>query len=96
MVELYLCWYKGNMAINLKNPEVERALQELSRETGESLTQAAGVAFQERLARIRAVRKAEQQRSLRALLDLIDEARSGPVLDARPLKEIRDELWSED
>jgi hypothetical protein len=59
------------MAINLKNPEVEQALQELSAETGESLTQAAGVAFRERLERIRAVRRAQQQRSLRALLELI-------------------------
>ena len=39
------------MSINLKNLEVERALQELSAETGESLTQAAGIAFRERLER---------------------------------------------
>jgi hypothetical protein len=84
------------MAINLKNAEVEKALQELSRETGESLTQAAGVAFRERLERLRAAKQAERQRSLRALLDLIDEARAAPVLDARPLKVIRDELWGDE
>ena len=83
------------MPINIKNIEVERALQELRAETGESLTQAAGIAFQERLERIRATRKGQQHRSLRALLDLIDEARSAPVLDPRPLKVIRDELWGE-
>ena len=81
------------MAINLKNKEVEQALQELSAETGESLTQAAGTAFRERLEKIRTARKAEQHRSLRSLLDLIDEARAAPVLDPRPLKVIRDELW---
>lgn len=80
------------MAINLKNGDVERALQELSRETGESLTEAAGVAFRERLERLRAVKQAERQRSLRALLDLVDEARAAPVIDPRPLKAIRDEL----
>ena len=84
------------MSINLKNLEVERALQELSAETGESLTQAAGIAFRERLERIRGARKAEQHRSLRALLDLIDEARAAPVVDPRPLKDIRDELWGEE
>ena len=39
------------MAIRLKDAAVEQALRELSRETGESLTFAAGVAFRERLAR---------------------------------------------
>ncbi|GMU62362.1 MAG: hypothetical protein AMXMBFR34_41250 [Myxococcaceae bacterium] len=84
------------MAINLKNGDVERALQELSRETGESLTEAAGVAFRERLERLRAVKQAERQRSLRALLDLVDEARAAPVIDPRPLKAIRDELWGDE
>lgn len=84
------------MSINLKNPEVERALQELSSETGESLTQAAGIAFRERLERIRSAKKAQRQGALKALLDLIEEARAAPVLDARPLKVIRDELWGDD
>jgi hypothetical protein len=84
------------VAINLKNPEVEQALQDLSRETGESLTQAAGVAFRERLAKLRSARRAEQQRTLRALLELIEEARSSPVIDPRPLKVITDELWGDE
>ena len=84
------------MAINLKNPEVEKALQELAREAGESLTEAAGIAFRERLARLRAAREAQRGRSLRALMDLIDEARAAPVLDARPLKVITDELWGDE
>lgn len=84
------------MAINLKNTEVEQALQDLARETGESLTQAAGTAFKERLERIRAARRGQQRRSLNALLDLIEEARAAPVLDSRPTKVIRDELWGEE
>lgn len=84
------------MAINLKNPEVERALYELAEETGESLTEAAGIAFRERLAHLRAARAARQQRSLRALLDLVDEARAAPVVDARSTKAIRDELWGDE
>jgi hypothetical protein len=84
------------MAINLKNPEVERALYELSEETGESLTEAAGVAFRERLERLRAVKKGRQERSLRALLDLVEEGRGAPVRQATPLKQITDELWGEE
>jgi len=84
------------MAINLKNIGVEKALQELSRETGETLTEAAGVAFRERLARIRAAKEGERQRSLRDLLQLIEEARGAPVLDPRPLKVITDELWGDE
>lgn len=84
------------MAINLKNQEVERTLQELSRETGESLTQAAGVAFRERLEKLRSTRRAAQQRSLRAIVELIEEARTAPVVDSRPLKVITDELWGDE
>jgi hypothetical protein len=85
------------MAINLKNPEVEKALQELTAETGESLTEAAGIAFRERLARLRATKRGQQERSLRALLELVDEARAAaPVLDPRPLKVITDELWGDE
>jgi hypothetical protein len=84
------------MPINLKNPEVEKALQELTKETGESLTEAAGIAFRERLARLRAAKSGRQQRSLRALLDLVEEARVAPVLDPRPLKVITDELWGDE
>ena len=84
------------MAINLKNPEVERALYELSEETGESLTEAAGVAFRERLERLRAVKKGRQERSLRALLDLIEEGRGTKPLDETPLKQLTDELWGDE
>lgn len=79
------------MAITLEDPGVEQALHELSRETGESLAWAAGVAIQERLARLRATRRA-----VHGLVELIDEARVSPVLDARPLKVISDELWEDE
>jgi hypothetical protein len=84
------------MAINLKNLEVERALQELSAATGESLTEAAGIAFRERLARVRAARARAQQSLVKDLMALIEEGRGAPVLDPRPLKEITDELWGDD
>lgn len=83
------------MAISLKNPQVEQALQELVAETGESLTQAAGVAFRERLERLRAERAKAAASALSSIMDLIEEARRSPPLDPRPLKEVTDELWGE-
>lgn len=83
------------MAVNLKNPEAERLLNELAEQTGESLTEAATKAFAERLERLRRERAAGRKRELGALLDLIAEARRGPVVDPRPLKQITDELWED-
>jgi antitoxin VapB len=39
------------MAINIKDPETDRVLRELAKETGESITVAARVAAEERLSR---------------------------------------------
>jgi len=83
------------MAVNLKNPEAERLLNELAEQTGESLTEAASKAFAERLARLKQDRAAQRKRELGSLLDLIAEARRSPALDERPLKQITDELWGE-
>jgi antitoxin VapB len=83
------------MAVNLKNLEAERLLQELSTATGESLTEAASRAFAERLERLRQEQASIRARQLRALLELISEARASPTLDPRPLKALRDELWGD-
>jgi antitoxin VapB len=85
------------MAVNLKNPEAERLLQELSAATGESLTEAAVRAFAERLARLKQEQARLRGRQRADLLALIAEARAATQpLDARPLKAIRDELWGDD
>ncbi len=84
------------MAVNLKNPEAERLLQELCRETGETLTEAAARSFEERLQRLRQAQAALRARQRADLQALISEARSSAVReDARPLKAIRDELWGD-
>lgn len=84
------------MAINLNDPEVETLLQQRSKETGEPHILAAGTAVRERLERVRLAKKVPQQRLLRAMLELIEEARAAPVLDPRPLKVIRDGVWGEE
>jgi antitoxin VapB len=85
------------MSVNLKNPEAERLLNELAEHTGESLTEAARLAFAERLARLQKERAGQQKRQLGSLLDLIAEARqSNTALDARPREVITDQLWGDD
>lgn len=83
------------MAVNIKNRDAERLLNELAATTGESLTEAAARAFAERLERLKQERAGARQRQLGSLLDLIAEARQGPTLDPRPLKAITDELWGD-
>lgn len=85
------------MAVNLKNPEAERLLQELAAATGESLTEAAARAFAERLARLKQEQASVRGRQRADVIALIAEARAAaPPLDPRPLKVIRAELWGDD
>jgi hypothetical protein len=83
------------MAVNIKNIEAERLLNELARETGEGLTEAAANSFRERLDRVRSERDAQALRATVSLKDLIAEARRTPLLDNRSEKEVSDELWGE-
>lgn len=82
------------MAVNLKNAEAERLLNELAERTGESLTEAASRAFAERLARLKREQEANRRRQLRVVQDLIDEARAAKDT-GEPTKAITDELWGE-
>lgn len=45
------------MSLNIKDPETHKLAQTLARETGESITCAVAIALQERLARVRRLRK---------------------------------------
>ena len=42
------------MALNIEDPETDRLARELAQATGESITEAAKTAIEERLARVRA------------------------------------------
>ena len=74
------------MALNIKDPETDRLARELAAATGESITQAARIAIEERLARVRA--RAEAGANRIDLSDLIERARSRPDLDQRTAEEI--------
>ena len=74
------------MALNIKDPETDRLARELARETGESITVAARVAIEERLARVRQQQPADDFD--RKLAEIIERGRSRPVLDHRSAEEI--------
>jgi len=74
------------MALNIKDPETDRLARELARETGESITVAARVAIEERLARVRQQQPADDFDQ--KLAEIIERGRSRPVLDDRSAEEI--------
>jgi antitoxin VapB len=76
------------MALSLKDPETDRLAREVSRLTGESLTQAVRTALAERLERERR-RRGRSGKSLAEELDaLAKECAALPVLDPRTPDEI--------
>jgi antitoxin VapB len=74
------------MPLNVRNPEVDRAVEELARLTGESKTDAVLNAVRDRLARMR------RERRGRRLADELDEialrCAALPTLDTRTNDEI--------
>lgn len=74
------------MALNIKDDRTDRLARELARETGETITVAARVAIEERLARVRRRRRSvAQSADLRAI---IERGRTRTVRDARSPEEI--------
>lgn len=74
------------MALNLRNPEVERLATTVARLTGETKTEAVRAALADRLERL------ERERVGRSLADELDEVALAcsalPVLDAREPDEL--------
>ena len=74
------------MPLNIKDPETDRLVRELSAETGEGLTAAVTVAVRERLERVRGRARGP---GLAAELNAIaDRSAALPVLDERSPEEI--------
>lgn len=74
------------MPLSIRNPRVERLARDVSRRTGENLTQAIERALQERLARLRTEReKSALKRRLRRIIRSVSRL---PDLDKRTPEEI--------
>ncbi|MGL5827145.1 MAG: type II toxin-antitoxin system VapB family antitoxin [Nocardioides sp.] len=73
------------MSLNIKDAETDRLARELARETGESITVAARIAIEERLAAVRARRRPQSGSDLAAI---IHRGRARRNLDSRSIEEI--------
>lgn len=85
------------MALNIKSARVDALARKLAAVRNQSITEvveAGLVALQRQEDEARAMLAAERKAKLEELLADLD-ARRGPDLDPRPLKEIRDELWGD-
>ncbi len=74
------------MALNIRNPEAEQLATELSKQTGESKTEAVTKALRDRLARVR--RERTKRRLADELEDIAEHCANLPVLDDRSADEI--------
>lgn len=74
------------MALNIKDAETDRLARELAAATGESITVAARVAIEERLARVRHQRRSPSGRG--RLLQIIERGRARAEIDERSEAEI--------
>jgi len=74
------------MALSIKDPEADRLVRELAAATGESITDAARIAFAERLQRIRARSVATGDRE--RVREIIRRARERRPVDDRTEAEI--------
>ncbi|HMR31306.1 MAG TPA: type II toxin-antitoxin system VapB family antitoxin [Geminicoccaceae bacterium] len=76
------------MALSIRDPETDRLARELSRRTGETMTQAIRKALEERLARVDGSREAEIERRRQAINAIVARAHKLPILDDRTADEI--------
>lgn len=74
------------MPISIKNPETEKLAREISRETGESLTDAITNSLRDRLQRLRGRRHAENL--VQEVDDILRRVDALPTLDNRSADEI--------
>lgn len=83
--DIYLLFYTSAIALSIKSGEADRLARELAAETGETLTEAIGVALRERLEREHDRRTA---RTRFRLMRLAAEVAAMPVADPRTPEEI--------
>ncbi len=74
------------MALNIKDPATDRLARELAAATGESITVAARLAIEERLARVRARQAAPTVEQ--TLREIIARGRARPMLDDRSIDDV--------
>lgn len=66
--------------IQIRNPEVVRAIRALAEKTGQPLTEAVGVAVKQELRRQKFERDAEFERRLKAIHEVAEKFRDLPIV----------------
>ena len=79
--------------IQIRNPEVVRAIRDLAKKTGLPLTDAVGDAVREKLQGRGAVSRAEFERRLAAIKDISRRGRELPIIGPTPTD---DDFYDED
>jgi hypothetical protein len=74
----------NDVPIQIRNPEIARAIRELAAETGQPITDAVGDAVKAQLSRLKAARPAEVQRRLEAIREISRQIAKLPVLGPVP------------
>jgi antitoxin VapB len=69
------------MSLNIKDPEVHQLAQEISRETGESMTQVVKEALRERKTQIERRKQKASVEELLAIAHRVAIHRKGPIID---------------
>lgn len=80
------------MAINIKDPDTERAIRRLAAAKGASITDSLRALAEAELERLEAVRQADIEVRRRAIHKLVGDIAKTPIVDDRPLEVIRREL----
>lgn len=83
----------NDVPIQIRNPEVIRAIRELATRKGQPITQALGELAQAELARIDADNQAKVQRKLAVIREAVDALHRLPVI-GEPLTD--DDIYDED
>jgi hypothetical protein len=70
----------NDVPVQIRNPEIARAIRELAAKKGQPITEAVGDLVIAELRRLEAMKEAEVQRKLAAVKRLVDEFNALPVI----------------
>ena len=79
--------------IQIRNPEIARAIRELAEKKGQPITEAVGDAVHAELQRLDTAKRADVQRKLAAIDDILERYGSWPIRGPTPTD---DDFYNED
>lgn len=83
------------MALNIKNPRVDRLARRAAELRDSTVTEAVEAALERDVIELEKAREAQVKRRLALTRTIQAEIAALPILDARSAKEITDDLWDD-